>query len=221
MSSLPDHANLYARLHAGATHLGLAPSTAACECLLDYVELLTHWNAVFNLTAVRDPADMVVRHLLDSLAIAPYVRGDNLADLGSGAGLPGIPLAILEPSREHVLIDSNGKKTRFLREAVRNLGLSNVRVEQTRVENARGSYACITSRAFSDLAQMLTLGGHLLAPDGQWLAMKGQLDPDEISTLPAAFRIEATHALDIPGLGAQRHVVIMRRSDALVQDHAA
>ncbi|MEO8802024.1 MAG: 16S rRNA (guanine(527)-N(7))-methyltransferase RsmG [Rudaea sp.] len=221
MSPLSDRANHFARLHAGAIQLGLAPPPAACECLLDYVELLTQWNAVYNLTAVRDTGDMIVRHLLDSLAIAPFVRGDDLADLGTGAGLPGIPLAILQPSREHVLIDSNGKKTRFLREAVRTLGLANVRVEQTRVENARGSYACITSRAFSDLAQMLALGGHLLAPGGVWLAMKGQLDPNEISHLPAPFRVDATHALDIPGLGAQRHVVIMRRSDALVQDHAA
>ncbi|MGA9334961.1 MAG: 16S rRNA (guanine(527)-N(7))-methyltransferase RsmG [Rudaea sp.] len=221
MSPLSDRATYFACLQAGATQLGLAPSSAACECLLDYVELLAHWNAVYNLTAVRDPADMVVRHLLDSLAIAPFVHGDNLADLGSGAGLPGIPLAILEPTRTHVLIDSNGKKTRFLREAVRTLGLSNVRVEQTRVESARGHYGCITSRAFSDLAQMLMLGGHLLAPGGVWLAMKGQLDPDEIARLPAPFHIAATHALDIPGLGAQRHVVIMRRSDALAQDHAA
>ena len=194
---------------------------AACERLLDYVELLAHWNAAYNLTAVRDPHDMIVRHLLDSLAIAPYVRGDNLADLGSGAGLPGIVLAILEPARTHVLIDSNGKKARFLREATRTLGLHNVRVEQDRVENSRGSYACITSRAFSGLAQMLTVGGHLLARDGLWLAMKGQINPDEISALPTAFHIEATHALEIPGLGAQRHVVIMRRSDALAQDHAA
>lgn len=221
MSPLSDRAKLYARLHAGAMQLGVVPPAAACECLIDYVELLTHWNAVYNLTAVRGPDDMVVRHLLDSLAIAPFVRGDTLADLGTGAGLPGIPLAILEPTREHVLIDSNGKKTRFLREAVRTLGLKNVRVEQARVENAQGSYACITSRAFSDLAQMLTFGGHLLAPGGMWLAMKGQIDPDEILHLPSPFHVEATHSLDIPGLGAQRHVVIMRRSDALVQDHAA
>ncbi|HET8940575.1 MAG TPA: 16S rRNA (guanine(527)-N(7))-methyltransferase RsmG [Rudaea sp.] len=221
MSPLSDRANLYARLHAGATQLGLALSVAACERLLDYVELLARWNAVYNLTAVRSPNAMIERHLLDSLAIAPYLHGDNLADLGSGAGLPGIPLAIIEPSREHVLIDSNGKKTRFLREAARTLGLRNVRVEQTRVESARGSYACITSRAFAGLAQMLTLGGHLLARNGIWLAMKAQIDPDEIATLPAPFHIDATHPLDVPGLGAQRHVVIMRRSDALAQDHAA
>src|SRR6185369_14073015 len=105
--------------------------------------------------------------------IAAFVKGDTLADLGSGAGLPGIPLAILEPTREHVLIDSNGKKTRFLREAVRELKLTNVRVEQARVEDVRGQFDCITARAFAALKDMLALGGHLLAPAGTWLAMKG------------------------------------------------
>src|SRR5947208_287506 len=128
--TLPDRAHLYSRLQTGLAELGLAPGPAACEQLLDYVELLARWNAVYNLTAVRDPLEMIERHLLDSLAVAPFVRGDSLADLGTGAGLPGIPLAILAPERQHVLIDSNGKKTRFLREAVRALVLANVRVEQ-------------------------------------------------------------------------------------------
>ncbi|MDR3390072.1 MAG: 16S rRNA (guanine(527)-N(7))-methyltransferase RsmG [Rudaea sp.] len=216
-----DRAALYARLRAGTAELGLAPSVAACERLIDYVDLLTRWNAVYNLTAVRDPADMISRHLLDSLAIAPHVRGDSLADLGSGAGLPGIPLAILEPSRQTVLIDSNGKKTRFLREAIRTLGLSNVHVEQARVENARGQFDCVTARAFASLAQMLELGGHLLAPGGTWLAMKGQLNKDEILAMPPGFHVSAVCPLAVPGLGGARHVVIIHRAQMLAQEHAA
>ena len=217
--SLPDRAHLYARLQTGLAELGLAPGAQACECLLDYVEVLARWNAVYNLTAVRDPGEMIERHLLDSLTVAPYVRGDSLADLGSGAGLPGIPLAILAPERQHVLIDSNGKKTRFLREAVRTLGLANVRVEQARVEDARGHYDCITARAFATLGEMLTRGGHLLAADGVWLALKGLLKMDEILGIPAGFVVAEVKPLHVPGLGAARHVVIIKRSQA--QEHAA
>lgn len=221
MSPLSNRASLYARLHAGAAELGLAPPAQALEQLLDYVELLVRWNATYNLTAVRDPLDMITRHLLDCLAVAPYVQGDNLADLGSGAGLPGIPLAILAPAREHVLIDSNGKKTRFLREAVRALGLNNVRVEQARVEDARGQFDCITSRAFATLKDMLVLGGHLLAPGGIWLAMKGLLNKDELLAMPPGFHVAEVRPLAVPGLGAARHVVIIRRVQVLAQEHAA
>jgi len=221
MSQLSDRAHMYACLRAGTAELGLAPSAQACERLLDYVELLSRWNAAYNLTAVRVPADMVTRHLLDSLAVARYVRGDSLVDLGSGAGLPGIPLAILQPERQHVLIDSNGKKTRFLREAVRALDLRNVRVEQMRVEDARGSYACVTARAFASLADMLALGGHLLATDGVLLALKGQLHADEIVALPPGFCVADVHALSVPGLGAARHLVTIQRAQTLVQEDAA
>jgi 16S rRNA (guanine527-N7)-methyltransferase len=221
MSPLSDRATLYARLRAGTVELGLAPLPAAFERLLDYVELLTRWNAAYNLTAVRDPLEMIARHLLDSLAVAPFVQGATLADLGSGAGLPGIPLAVLEPAREHVLIDSNGKKTRFLREAVRELKLTNVRVEQARVENMRGQFDCITARAFASLNQMLALGGHLLAPAGTWLAMKGLLDKDEILGVPPEFHVAEVRPLAIPGLGAARHVIVIRRVHTLAQEHAA
>ena len=221
MSPLSDRAALYARLCAGTAELGLATTAEGCERLLDYVELLMRWNAAYNLTGVRDPADMVTRHLLDSLAVAAYVQGDSLADLGSGAGLPGIPLAILEPARQHVLIDSNGKKTRFLREAVRTLALDNVRVEHSRVEDARGQFDCITARAFATLTDMLALGGHLLAPNGVWLALKGQLDKEEILGVPAGFQVTDVHPLAVPGLGAARHVVIIRRTQTLAQEHAA
>ncbi len=219
MTSLSDRANLHARLAAGIAELGLAPAPDGCERLLDYLELLERWNAAYNLTTVRSPADMIARHLLDSLAVAPFVLGDSLADLGTGAGLPGIPLAILEPARRHVLIDSNGKKANFLREAVRTLELRNVRVEQRRVEDARGQYACITARALASLREMLRLGGHLLAPDGIWLALKGQLTKDEILDMPAGFVIAEVKLLRVPGLDAARQVAIIRRRQT--QEHAA
>jgi len=217
--SISDRASLYARLQAGLAELGLAPGADACEQLLDYVELLARWNAAYNLTAVREPGEMVTRHLLDSLAVAKLVRGDSLADLGTGAGLPGIPLAILAPEREHTLIDSNGKKVRFLREVVRALALTNVRVEQSRVEDARGQYDCITARAFATLGDMLRMGGHLLAPDGVWIALKGLLSKDEILGVPAGFVVAEVVALAVPGLGAARQVAIIKRTNA--QERAA
>ncbi len=207
----PDRSVLHARLRAGAEALAVAVSAEQGEALLDYLDLLVRWNAVYNLTAVRDPADMVVRHLLDSLAIAPLVRGASLADLGTGPGLPGIPLAILAPERAVTLVDSNGKKTRFLREAVRVLGLANVRVEQARVEAVQGQYDYLTARAFAALGDILAWGGHLLAPDGRCVAMKGVLDDAELASLPSGFCIEKTVSLTVPGLGAARHAVIIAR----------
>ena len=221
MSPLSQRVTLQARLHAGLVELGIACEPAALEKLLDYLELLVRWNATYNLTAVRDPLEMVTRHLLDSLAVAPFVCGDSLTDLGTGAGLPGIPLAILNRERRHVLIDSNGKKIRFLREAVRQLHLDNVRIEQARVEAARGSYDCITARAFATLKDMLVLGGHLLAPGGVWLALKGQVDSEEVADLPPGFQVAEVKALHVPGLAGARHVVIVTRTQIVTREHAA
>ncbi|WP_347261123.1 16S rRNA (guanine(527)-N(7))-methyltransferase RsmG [Rudaea sp.] len=206
-----DRVPLLARLRAGAEQLGLALTAEQGERLLDYLGLLVRWNAVYNLTAVRDPAQMVTRHLLDSLAIAPLVRGATLVDLGTGPGLPGIPLAILAPERTTTLVDSNGKKTRFLREAVRVLGLANARVEQARVEDLQGQYDCVTARAFAALGDILTWGGHLLAPEGVCVAMKGVIDEEEMRGIPPGFRVEEIVALAVPGLGAARHAVIIAR----------
>ncbi len=180
--------------------------------LLDYLELLERWNRSFNLTAVRDQADMVTRHLLDALSIAPYVTGGSLLDIGSGAGLPGLVLAICNPGHPVRLLDSNGKKARFLREAVRQLGLQHVSVEQQRVEQATGQYDCITARAFASLPDMLRWGGHLLAREGRWLAMKGRYPEEELDALPAEFEAEHVHALKVPGLDAQRHLVVLRHA---------
>jgi len=209
---MADRDSLRRRLVAGLSALSLALDDAAIERLLDYVELLERWNAAYNLTAVRDPAEMVTRHLLDSLAIAPHVTGATLADLGSGAGLPGIPLAIAVPEREILLVDSNGKKARFLREAVRKLALAKTRVAESRVENVEGTFECITARAFASLGDMLAWGGHLLAPNGRWLALKGRFPDDELAGVPAAFEIDKTIELNVPGLDAERHLVILKRS---------
>jgi len=222
MSPLSARAALHAQLHAGLAELGLAVAPGVLESLLDYVELLARWNATYNLTAVRAPDEMITRHLLDSLAVAPLVEGDTLADLGTGAGLPGIPLAILAPQRRHVLIDSNGKKTRFLREAVRVLQLDNVEVQQSRVEAARGSYDCVTARAFTTLREMLELGGHLLAPDGVWLALKGLVDKADVTDLPPGFVVAAVRPLAVPGLAASRHAIVVKRTAAATaHGHAA
>lgn len=207
-----DRQRLHAQLDAGIAALSLSLPSGAQERLLDYLALLLRWNAAYNLTAVRDPAQMVTRHLLDSLAVAPYVEGATLADLGTGPGLPGIPLAIAAPQREVTLVDSNGKKVRFLREAVRALHLANARAVEARVEALEGQYDCITARAFARLAEMLAWGGHLLAAQGRWLALKGRYPDDELAELPAPFRLEAVHTLRVPGLDAERHLVVLRRA---------
>jgi len=195
----------------GSKAMRLALPDGAQAKLLAYLDLLAKWNRAYNLTAVRDPAEMVARHLLDSLAVLPFVHGTTLADLGSGAGLPGIPLAIAQPDLAVTLIESNGKKARFLREAVRALPLPNVTVRETRVQDVVGPFATITARAFASLGDMLAWGGHLLAPDGRWLAMKGRIDPEELSTIPADFRVLAVHRLEVPGIDGQRHLVELAR----------
>ncbi|MFC4765557.1 16S rRNA (guanine(527)-N(7))-methyltransferase RsmG [Dyella koreensis] len=203
---------LQTQLERGIAALGLKLPDDAVARLLDYQALLERWNAAYNLTAIRDPAEMVTRHLLDSLAILPYVQGDTLADLGTGPGLPGIPLAIAAPGRQILLVDSNGKKVRFLREAIRALKLDGVRAMQSRVEEVEGQFDCITARAFASLEDMLGWGGHLLAPHGIWLAMKGKQPDDELPGVPAGFAVQGMHALAVPGLEAQRHLVVIGRA---------
>ena len=208
------HTALQARLEQGIAALGLSLPTDAVARLLDYQALLERWNGAYNLTAVRDPAEMVTRHLLDSLAILPFVQGQRLADLGTGPGLPGIPLAIAAPGREILLVDSNGKKVRFLREAIRTLKLEGVRAMQSRVEEVEGQFDCITARAFASLADMLGWGGHLLAPGGVWLAMKGKAPDDELPGVPAGFTVRGIHALAVPGLAAERSLVVLGRASS-------
>jgi len=211
MSSRHD---LQTRLESGIAALGVQLPAGAVEKLLDYQALLARWNAAYNLTAIRDPGEMVSRHLVDSLAILPYVQGQTLADLGTGPGLPGIPLAIAEPARQVLLVDSNGKKVRFLREAIRSLKLENVRAVQSRVEEVEGQFDCITARAFASLEDMLAWGGHLLTREGIWLAMKGRHPEEELPGVPPGFEVRAIHTLAVPDVGGERHLVVLGRTAA-------
>ncbi len=210
--SEPDDPALRDTLTAGLRTLQLDPALA--EPLLAYLALLARWNRTYNLTAIRDPHDMVVRHLLDSLAMVPFVTDvPTLADLGTGPGLPGIPLAIALPSLRVTLVESNGKKARFLREAVRTLTLANAEVAEARIEavDRPGAFAAITARALATLPDILAAGGHLLAADGRLLAMKGVRPDDEIAALPAGWSVTAVHPLQVPGLDAERHLVVVAR----------
>ena len=200
------------RLDQGLAALQLDPALAGP--LLDYLALLLRWNRTYNLTAIRDPDEMVTRHLLDSLAMQPFVRPGALADLGTGPGLPGIPLAIARPDVQVTLVESNGKKARFLREAVRQLKLGNARVVESRAEAVAepGAYAQITARALDTLAGILEVGGHLLAADGRLLAMKGVDPVEEIAVLPPGWAALAVHPLAVPGLAAERHLVEVGRA---------
>ena len=202
---------LRTQLERGIADLRLTLPEDAVERLLDYRELLERWNSAYNLTAIRDDREMVARHLLDSLTILPYVQGRTLADLGTGPGLPGIPVAIAEPAREVLMVDSNGKKVRFLREAIRSLKLGNGRALQSRVEDVEGTFECVTARAFASLADMLGWGGHLLAPGGVWLAMKGKHPAEELDGVPEGFHVEAIHTLSVPGVEGERHLVVIRQ----------
>lgn len=178
--------------------------------LVNYLALLNKWNKAYNLTAVRDPEMMVSRQLLDSLSILPWIKGPRILDVGTGAGLPGIPLAIAIPEFEFALLDSNGKKTRFIKQAVHELGLKNVSVIQDRVEAVKMTegFDTIVSRAFADLHLMLKLTAHLRKPDGQWAAMKASLDEIQPEILAPELSLE-THVLSIPEETGQRHLVLV------------
>jgi len=177
---------------------------------VNYLALLNKWNKAYNLTAVRDPEMMVSRQLLDSLSILPWIKGPRILDVGTGAGLPGIPLAIAIPEFEFALLDSNGKKTRFIKQAVHELGLKNVSVIQDRVEAVKMTegFDTIVSRAFADLHLMLKLTAHLRKPDGQWAAMKASLDEIQPEILAPELSLE-THVLSIPEETGQRHLVLV------------
>ncbi|MDH5832642.1 16S rRNA (guanine(527)-N(7))-methyltransferase RsmG [Luteimonas kalidii] len=210
----PPPEPLRAPLETGLSALALPAALA--DPLLAYLALLERWNATYNLTAVRDPRQMVTLHLLDSLALAPHMAGiARLADLGTGPGLPGIPLAIACPGLEVTLVESNGKKARFLREAVRQLPLRNARVAESRAEalDAPAAFDAITARALATLAEIIAVGGHLLAPGGRLLAMKGVRPDAELAAMPAGWRVQAVHPLQVPGLAAERHLVVVARDD--------
>ena len=202
------------QLAEGMKALGIDLSADVQEKLLAYAAFLEKWNRTYSLTALRDPTLAVSHHLLDSLAIMPYVNASTLLDVGSGGGQPGIPLAIARPDLAVTLLDSNGKKTAFLQQAVIELELKNVRVATARVEEFRPAtlFAAITSRAFAELVDFVGLTRHLLASSGEWLAMKGQRPDAEMNKLPAGVSVTAVHRLDVPGVDGERHLVVMRES---------
>lgn len=199
------------RLDQGLARLDIAADDESRLGLLRLVSLLHKWNRAYNLTAVRDPLEMVSRHLLDSAAVLPWVRGPRLLDVGAGAGLPGLVLAILRPELAVTLLDSNGKKVRFQRQAVLELGLSNVTPVQARVEAIQGRFDQVISRAFASLGDFVELSEHLLAPGGQWLAMKGPAVEDELAGLPAEVAPIARHELTVPFESGSRRLVILER----------
>lgn len=174
-----------------------------------YLELLQKWNRVFNLTSITEMAEMIPLHLLDSLSISPYLHGNRIIDVGTGAGLPGIPLAIVHPEKSFTLLDSNGKKTRFLMQAKAALHLNNVDIIHSRCEDFHPAeyFDSILSRAFASLREMVIATQHLLNPQGQFLAMKGVYPETEINELPPEFKVSAIHTLKIQGLSAERHLV--------------
>lgn len=201
---------LATELERGLEALELDLATAVRHALLEYVALLHKWNRAYNLTAVREPQEMVARHLLDSLAVVPHLRGERIIDVGTGGGLPGIPLSLAFPEKRFVLLDANSKKTRFLVQAKAVLGLDNVEVVHARVEEYadESSFDCIITRAFASVADILIGSRHLLTPDGEFLAMKGAVPEAELAALPQGFHLMEVIALRVPGLEQeQRHLL--------------
>ena len=193
----------------GSERLGIRLPVGASRRLARYLTLLERWNRAYNLTAVRDLDAMVIRHLLDSLSILPWLQGTRVLDVGSGAGLPGIPLAIAQPDCEFCLLDSNGKRTRFLMQVVAELQLINVSVVRSRVEDYPSVtlFDCVVSRAFATLADMVAGAGRLCAPNGRLLAMKGVFPDDELAHLPPGYTVVGVYPLHVPHLEAERHLV--------------
>jgi 16S rRNA (guanine527-N7)-methyltransferase len=199
-------------LGEGGATLGLTLSEHDIDRLLIYLRELLHWNRAYNLVATATARDMVTIHLLDSLSIGAHLQGARVADVGSGAGLPGIPLALVYPGRAFTLVESRRKRVTFLRHIQRRLNLENVRIVHTRVEDYRegaGAFDSVLSRAFARLEDMLALCGRLCAPGGHLLAMKGRAPKQEIRALPVGLSVQAVHRLHVPGLTAERHLVIL------------
>jgi len=207
-------AELERRLENGAAEMGLSLGRSERSKLLQYLALLEKWNQVYNLTAIRDRGKMLSGHLLDCLSVVPYLTGTRMLDAGSGAGLPGIPVAVARPDIQVALLDSNQKKAAFLRQAVADLQLKNATVVCARLEawDAGEKFDLIISRAVAEIVEFIALTRHLLAPSGVFAAMKGIYPFEEIERLPPGFRVQQVHAFAVPGLDAQRHLVLIERA---------
>lgn len=207
-----ERKRLYNLLNQGVQDLHLSLPNTTLECLIDYLTLLSKWNRVYNLTAIKEPAAMLTRHILDSLSIASYLTGNTIIDIGSGAGLPGIPLALCFPEKQFVLLDSNNKKTRFLTQVIAELAISNASVVHSRVElfqNPTG-FDCILTRAFAPLGVMIALTQHLCQPGGRIFAMCGAYPrPEELE--PITDWSLNVYPLQVPNLHEQRHLIILER----------
>lgn len=215
-----DREAMRSRLREGASTLQLDLPDAQVDKLLDYLALLQKWNAVYNLTAVRDPAQMLTQHLLDCMAALPAFAGARrVLDVGSGGGLPGLVIAIwaqhAEPGMRVEMIDTVHKKTAFLTQAKAELGLDNAKIHTGRVEqlDSPETFDVITSRAFAELSDFINWSGRLLSQGGRMIALKGQARQTEKESLPAGWKIVKMQALTVPGLDAERHLVYIERAD--------
>jgi len=208
--------NIEHAITEGSERLSVSLPANAAARLANYLVLLERWNRAYNLTAVRNPEAMVVRHLLDSLSILPWVRGPRVLDVGSGAGLPGIPLAIAQPDCEFCLLDSNGKRTRFLTQVVAELQLANVCIARSRVQDYQpvAPFDSVVSRAFATLADLVGEAGRLCDPKGRLLAMKGVFPDDELAHLPPDYGVVGVYPLHVPHLEAERHLVHLAHAPA-------
>lgn len=200
------------QLEHGLAQAGLVLSAQQQQQLLDYVRLLHKWNKAYNLTSVRHPDDMVVKHILDSLVVSPHLKGQQFIDVGTGPGLPGIPLAIANPDKQFTLLDSLGKRIRFIRQVLHELGLTNVTPVQSRVEDftPEHGFDAVLSRAFASMSDMVSWCHHLPHAQGCFYALKGQVDQQEIDALPTDCSVTDIKALKVPGLEGARHLVILR-----------
>lgn len=205
---------LTSKLQSLIAKTSLQVSEQQVQLLIQYVELLHKWNKAYNLTSVRDPQEMLVKHIMDSLMVGEVLQGERFIDVGTGPGLPGIPLAILYPERNFILLDSLGKRVTFLRQVIFQLKLTNVKPVKSRVEDYQGEtpFDGVLSRAFSSLNDMVSWCSHLITHEhGQFFALKGQYPTDELTQLPENIRLVSSHRIHVPELIGERHVIVLKK----------